>query len=383
MRKKIDEEPQYTGDFLSLTRWRKLASHKVWYYVLAGVFGFSLIAYFGPGQYGGGRGASKASPSKDDSSGDVIAIVNDVPVSRVSYENQWSQMQNQMGGALAGQPTMAANFQGSVLSQLVNDAIARSAAKKKNLSVSEADIDKELQKLKESISGPGKPVDEAQFQAMLDARGVTESQVRDDLRESLLPRILADSISNQQKVTEDDVLKSYDEVKVRRIFVGVISPTSAMPGSLPDAQAQRRMEQIQAKIKGGEDFAKAADQYSTDPGNKNSVTDPKTKKSTITLLGGQLNAGQGVQKEDIGWYKRGGGQGDEFDNAAFALKKGEMSGIIKSPAGYNLIKVEDTRRKLPTDYDKKKADYLKQLKESKARKPITDMMEAEKKAAKI
>ncbi len=55
--------------------------------------------------------------------------------------------------------------------------------------------------------------------------------------------------------------------------------------------------------------------------------------------------------EDVTTAQRGGDLGyftwgkmvDEFQEAAFALKVGEMSGIVESPYGYHIIKLEDRR----------------------------------------
>jgi parvulin-like peptidyl-prolyl isomerase len=356
-------------NILSITYWRKFASHRLAYIFLAGIFGFGMIAYFAPRTPGGSNGRGQAVTER---SQEAIATVNGEAIPRMQYENQWGRYKQSFGGMGEAQQ---ASFQGMVINGLVQGALERSIAKKKGLSVSDADIEKEIARMK--VGPDGKPITDDKFQQLLDAQGVTMDQVREELRQGLLPQIWRESIANTQKLTEDDLLKSFDEIKVRHILIPTISSTMQMPGSLPDGQAKHKAEQILAKVKGG-DFAKLADEYTGDPSNTKQTFDPKAKKPVTQKQGGLINGGP------EGWYKRGSGQqSEEFDNAAFALKKGETSGVVKTPAGYEIIKVDDYRRNLPADYAKKKADLLKDLKMQKASKPTKDVLDQELKSAKI
>ena len=72
-----------------------------------------------------------------------------------------------------------------------------------------------------------------------------------------------------------------------------------------------------ARVKGGEDFAKVANELSKDP------------------------AGDGG---DLGWFTKDR-MVPEFSDAAFKLKKGEISDPVKTQFGWHIIKIEDTRKK--------------------------------------
>jgi peptidyl-prolyl cis-trans isomerase C len=108
---------------------------------------------------------------------------------------------------------------------------------------------------------------------------------------------------------EDQVkaMKPEEEVQARHILV----------------DSEDKAKELADKIAKGEDFAKLAKENSKDPGSKED--------------GGML-----------GFFGRGQ-MVPQFEEAAYRLKKGEVSAPIKSQFGYHLIKLEDRReKKLPT-----------------------------------
>jgi len=101
---------------------------------------------------------------------------------------------------------------------------------------------------------------------------------------------------------------------------------------LPDEAAAKA---ALARVKGGEDFAKVADELSKDPAAK----------------GG-----------DLGWFTKDR-MVPEFADVAFKMKPGEISDPVKTQFGYHVIKVEETRTKSFPPFEQVKeqaAHYVQQ-----------------------
>ncbi len=84
-----------------------------------------------------------------------------------------------------------------------------------------------------------------------------------------------------------------------------------------DTDAEQKAAQILADLKAGKDFAELAKAKSQDPGS-------------------------GSKGGDLGFFKRGR-MVKEFEDAAFKMKVGDVSDVIKSQFGFHIIKVTDRK----------------------------------------
>jgi len=133
------------------------------------------------------------------------------------------------------------------------------------------------------------------------------------------PRALAQDMS----VDETEIKAAYasrkaeftteEQRKARHILIKVAK------GSSEDvyAAARKKLESIQARLKGGEEFAKLATETSDD--------------IATASEGGEL-----------GWFKAGA-MAPAFDLTVFQMDKGDVSDIVETQLGFHLIELEDVR----------------------------------------
>lgn len=161
-------------------------------------------------------------------------------------------------------------------------------------------------------------------------------------------------LSKEVKVSDADLHKYYDEhkgefeqVHARHILIRTAgSPMPVKPGQkeLTDAEGLAKAQELLKRIKAGEDFAALA-----------------TKESDDT--GSAANGG------DLSFFKRGQ-MVPSFEQAAFAMKPGEVSEPVKSQFGYHIIKVEAKEAK---SFDEMKDELEKRLKPEQSQKALDDL----------
>lgn len=161
------------------------------------------------------------------------------------------------------------------------------------------------------------------FQTALQSSGY---KTEDDFKRALKLNMLQEKAATADiKVTDKELKDAYNntkpEIQARHILVA----------------DEKTAKEVIAKLNKGEDFAKLAKQYSKDTGS--------------AQKGG-----------DLGWFGAGK-MVPEFENAAYKLKKNEISAPIKSQYGYHIIQLLDKKQK--DSFEKMKAKLENDIKVSK------------------
>jgi peptidyl-prolyl cis-trans isomerase C len=212
---------------------------------------------------------------------------------------------------------------------MVDDLLVRQFLRKNGPKVDPAEIDAQLKAFGEKLQKEGKTLADFYKQT-----GQTEAQVRESWLTAMQLTGYVKSLATEEQ------LKAYFaankehfdrvEVKVRHVVLRVSK--NATPAER--AAAKEKLEAIRAEIAAGKlDFAAAAKKHSHCP--------------------------SGPTGGDVGYIFRKGGLVDEvFSRTAFALKPGELSGVVETDFGLHILQVTDRKPGTPTTYDKAATDVL-------------------------
>jgi len=314
----------------------------------------------------------------------------------------------------------------STLERMVRDRVLAAAAAKSKLVTSDARLARELQRNETiaSLRGPDGKLDMAKYRQLVGAQGMTpemfEAGVRAELssnqvllgvggttlvtpaqarlaldafleqREAQLARFAPGDYASQVKPTDAELeafykenqaqfqapeqasieyvvldiesvrkgltvneqdLKTYYEQNVARLGGQEERRAShiliAVPKGAPEADRQKaraRAEELLAQVKKAPDsFAEVAKKNSQDPGSA-------------------------PQGGDLDFFARGA-MAKPFEDAAFALAKGQVSGIVETEFGYHIVKVTDVKVPRQRNFEQMKpeleAEVAKQLAQRK------------------
>lgn len=225
--------------------------------------------------------------------------------------------------SLAGQVTKT-----SILENMIDGKLIFLEAQKNGVTVDENEIENVVTQQKSAVD------------EIIKLGGFSEQEVKDSIKESLVvQKFLNEKVFAKIEVTDKEISDYYEQNKES------FKEASAAHILVAD---EAKAKDLLAKLKAGEDFAKLAKENSTDTGS-------------------------GANGGELGFFRKSD-MVQEFGDAAFALKPGELSGVVKSQYGYHIILLHEFKESLE-DFkgqikqglqsqktDKAYADYLAELK---------------------
>ena len=288
----------------------------------------------------------EATPAKqEDDSKKVVATVNGENIS----QKEVNQMLNRFGNQVPKEQLPAITKQ--IIDGLITQKLITQFIRDSKIEVSQAKIEKELNKVREDIkSNPG--LEGKTFEQVLETHGSSIDNLKSEIVISLsLEKHLGKDIDDKKiKAYFDENKAAYDGSERRASHVLV--DTREMKTDAELAQALEKIKKIKAEVDSGKDFAEVAKQHSDCPS--------KDK-------GGDLN-----------FFKRKGQMVEPFAAAAFALKVGQVSDPVKTPFGYHIIKVTEIKKGNDVKFDDVKQNIKQNMMEEKAQVLIRQLLEKAK-----
>lgn len=242
----------------------------------------------------------------------------------------------------------------NVAQQMIEDRLLYGEAKKQNIEVDSKDVDAKIQEVVRNM-GSRQTLDQALIEQQL-----TLKDLKDRYRQQLMTRKLIDQkIGPGIMITPVEIEAYYNKnmsefmqperVKIKNILISI--------KKFPDPQkALSLARDIAKRLREGCEFEGLAKMYSDGPG---------------AAEGGSMGY---VNKGDLL---------PNIENAIFSLKPGEVSGIIQTPLGYHIFKVEERQEARTSPLSEVRREVETAVYRSKVDAKIKGWIEGLKKSAYI
>ncbi len=257
--------------------------------------------------------AQTAKPDKPILADRIVAVVNDEAITLNELNARLASVERQLRTQGTPLPPHEV-LEKQVLERMIMDAIQLQYAKETSTHVDDDQLDAALQRIATAnhLALP-------EFRAALQKDGVTWAKFREEIRDEMIISKLRERVVDSRVTVSDAEVNNYlaspeyaaganEELNLSQILLRV--PEQASPAQLASIHA--RAEQALAQIKRGDDFARVAASYSDAPD---------------ALSGGVIGFRPLNRLPDL------------YVNAAAKLQPGEVSGILRSPAGFHIIKL--------------------------------------------
>jgi peptidyl-prolyl cis-trans isomerase SurA len=246
----------------------------------------------------------------------IVAVVNKEVIT-------YSELREAVGMAerqLARQGTQAPErpvLERQMLERLILDKAQLQWARETGLRIDELQIDRAVERIAQSNK-----LTLADFRKALEADGVAFDAFRSDVRQQMiLARVREREVDNRIQVSETEVDLFLENMKARPdgaeynvAHILVRLPEQASPERI--AEARKRAESALADARAGSPFARVAASFSDAPD---------------ALQGGALGWRSHERLPEL------------FANTLAGMKAGDVSDILRSPAGFHILKLNERR----------------------------------------
>ena len=260
----------------------------------------------------------------------TLATVNGASIKQNAVDTYVEFLKNQDPTQVPAENTPEfKTLQANILDSLIVLKVLENYADKNNFKVTQKEIDEAYQEIVKNYPS------ESDFEKDLVAKKVDKDFLIAQISSQVLrDKIFADATKNIT-IPDAEVKQYYDEnketlfkvpeqIQVSHILIQFNVPEGQELTEQLKKEANDKIKVVQEKLESGEDFATLAKSYSEDTASKENGGDI-----------GLISEGQTIK---------------EFEDAAFALKVGEVNDIVETAYGYHLIKVTDHKDEYIKDF---------------------------------
>lgn len=299
-----------------------------------------------------------AGAAEKQDSGEKAATVNGKVILQADFDREMQRVEQQfasMGRQINDDQLLQIRMK--VLETLIGRELLYQESQNKGIRVDDATLKARMKKIKDRFPS------EEEFQSALKGSNLTEDSLESQIgRQLAIQSFIEEDLALETTVSAQETKEYYDNnpdkfqqpEKVRASHILIKLESAA--DETQKMKARKRLEEIQQKVKDGENFADLARQYSEGPSSS--------------------------KDGDLGFFARGQ-MAPPFEEAAFAMGTGEVSDIVQTRFGYHLIKVVDKRPPSKLAYAEVQDKLQNQLKQQKVQQNVAAHVEKLKKEAEI
>ncbi len=259
----------------------------------------------------------------------IVAVVNDEIITFSELNKSKTLMQSGMPSKVN-----SPDFDRKLLSQMIDKKIIVQEAKNLDIHVKKKEIDTAIENVLERNKITLKTLKEGLAQ-----QGTTLEEYREMMKEDIIQsHVVGRQVHANITITEDDIRDYYEKnikpkekpgerVRIQQILL--LAPKKNAPET--EEAIEKSINEIRERILSGENFGKLAAAFSQGPAAR---------------AGG-----------DLGYFHRGELM-PAIENAAFSMKKGEVSSVIKTTIGFHLIKLINIDK---TEKDRSWKDHIDEI----------------------
>ena len=277
---------------------------------------------------------------------DTVQVVNGTAITRGDLNRMVKTLLAQKQLPSTPSARVMEQVSEEALNQLISSELLYQAARKNEVK----DLDRQV--LQAMAHHRNKHQCEAEFRKVMQETGLTLAAMQELTRRELMVKsFVEERFSSQAMVSETEAKKFYQEnlgrfktgssVRASHILVGMGRKSGAREREFALDKAQALLERVRA----GENFGVLASQYSDCP---------------IKARGG-----------DLGFFARGEME-PRMEKTVFALRVGEISDVVETPSGFQIIKLTEKRGARLEPYEAVRGKVLQQVKREKAQKMLSE-----------